>query len=121
MRIPRFALAVGWLCVAFVTLSFDGPSHAQTSGDAELSIQELLPHAEKNQMLARRAMRETPDLVAAETDRVMEELDQFFHHAVRELLDAHHAEAKAILEKVGLTEDIGNMGLIPIQVRNHLL
>lgn len=111
MRTPRFALAVGCLCVAFITLSFGGPSRAQTSGDAVLSVQDLLLHAEKNQQSARRAMSETPDLVAAETDRVMEELDRFFQIEVQELLDAHHVEAKAVLQKVGLPEDIGNMGL----------
>ena len=111
MRTPRFALAVGCLCVAFMTLSFGGPSRAQTSGDAVLSVQDLLLHAEKNQQSARRAMSETPDLVAAETDRVMEELDRFFQIEVQELLDAHHVEAKAVLQEVGLPEDIGNMGL----------
>lgn len=88
-----------------------GAAHAQTADERTLSIEERLIQVSANKAVALRAIHETPDLAASEIDRVMTELDGFFSSEARESMDAHHAAVEAELQRVYISDHIGNLGV----------
>ena len=93
------------ICSAF------GAAYAQTPDEQTLSIEERLIEVGENQAVALRAIHETPNLVTSEIDRVMTELDGFFSTDGRELMDAHHDAVEKELQRVEISDHIGNLGV----------
>lgn len=95
---------------------------AQTSESASNAILlEQLRQIESKRRLARQEIAQLEDRVEAEVDQVIGRLDSLFHSSqTQKRFKEHHAEAKEILQKVSLPDDVGSLKVFWEQWRSIL-
>ena len=105
------------IALCLILLSVISPTNAQTSGEVDQTILEILVRIDAKRNLAEKMLTEMPNQASNEVANIMREFDSSFAARVQERIDLHYNEVGDTLRNIALPAEVGNLELVWEQVK----